>query len=72
MKNGVRSVHGVKNVLLCHNVTRNNIFTDVQFGFRKRCSVRLLLTIQDLTSSIDCKGQVGVICTCNVHSRRGV
>ena len=42
---------------------KNNILTNAQFGFRKRrsCETQLLLTIQDLASTVDCKGQIDVI-----------
>ena len=41
----------------------HNILTDAQFGFRKRrsCETQLLLTIQDLASNIDVKGQTDAI-----------
>ena len=42
---------------------KNNILTNAQFGFRKRrsCETQLLLTLQDLSSTVDCKGQIDVI-----------
>ena len=54
--------HIVSSTIMKH-MDRHSILTDAQHGFRKRrsCETQLLLTIQDLASTIDVMGQTDVI-----------
>ena len=54
--------HIVSSTIMKH-MDRHYILTDAQHGFRKRrsCETQLLLTIQDLASTIDVMGQTDVI-----------
>jgi hypothetical protein len=53
--------------IICSNVMkhldRNNMLTDAQHGFRKRrsCESQLILTVNDIASSMDLKEQIDLI-----------